>query len=129
MGDLAPYPDLEYLLVQALAVPALPAAVTVYPPDLEQRLPMVRVVRLGGADDGRTDAARIEIETAAATRAQAWEIARSVQQLLLSGPLLVPGAGLIDRAVTEDGPHGVLHDNPAVRCVAATYRVSARRFT
>ncbi|MGW5122969.1 phage tail termination protein [Streptomyces sp. NPDC004069] len=125
--DLAPFPDIEDLLVQALA--DLTQTGTVYPPDLERQLPFTRVRRVGGGDDRRTDTALVEVETAAGTRAQAWEMARKVQQRLTSGPLLVPGAGVMDRAQTEFGLRGVLHDNPKVRCVLATYSVSARRTT
>ncbi|WP_335936620.1 hypothetical protein [Streptomyces sp. PTD5-9] len=125
MADLALFPDIEDLLVQALA--DLSRTGTVYPPGLEGRLPFTRVRRIGGGDDRRTDTALVEVETAAATRAQAWQVARQVQQRLISGPLRVPGAGVMDRAVTDVGLRGVLHDNPAVRCVLATYRVSARR--
>ncbi|WP_073946523.1 hypothetical protein [Streptomyces kebangsaanensis] len=127
MADLAPYPDIEDLLVQALA--DLTSTGTVYPPDLEAQLPFTRVRRVGGGDDRRTDTALVEVETAAATRAQAWQVARQVQQRLISGPFHAPGAGVMDRAQTEIGLRGVLHDNPAVRCVLATYSVSARRTT
>lgn len=123
--DLAPFPDIEDLLVQALA--DLTTAGTVYPPDLEDRLPYTRVRRLGGGDDRRTDTSLVEVETAAATRAQAWEVARRVQQRLISSPLRVADVGVMDRATTEIGLRGVLHDNPAVRAVLATYSVSARR--
>ncbi|MFJ2567879.1 hypothetical protein ACIO02_33935 [Streptomyces sp. NPDC087568] len=125
MADLAPWPDVEDLLVQALA--DLTSTGTVYPPDLEQQLPFTRVRRVGGGDDQRTDTALVEVETAAGTRAQAWQVARTVQQRLISGPLRVAGVGVMDRAQTEIGLRGVLHENPAVRCVLATYSVSTRR--
>lgn len=125
MTDLAPFPDVEDLLVQALA--DLSDAGTVYPPDLEDVLPFTRLRRVGGQDDRRTDTALVDVETAAATRATAWTIARAIQQRLISGPLTVPGLGVMDRAVTEVGLRGVVHENPDVRLVLGTYRISARR--
>ncbi|MFD5468898.1 hypothetical protein [Streptomyces sp. NPDC127105] len=125
MADLAPFPDIEDLLVQALT--GLTQTGTVYPPGLEKHVPFTRIRRIGGGDDQRTDTALVEVETAAGTRAQAWQVARQVQQRLISGPIHVAGVGVMDRAQTEIGLRGVLHENPAVRCVLATYSVSARR--
>jgi hypothetical protein len=126
VADLAPFPDVEALLI-ALVADLLPAG-TVFPPDLQEQLPYGRILRRpGGGDDQITDSARVDVEIAAATRAQARELAAAVQQRLISGPAAVPGHGVMDRAVTESGPHRVLHEDPAVRCVQATYTVSLRR--
>ncbi|EPD63176.1 DUF3168 domain-containing protein [Streptomyces sp. HGB0020] len=127
MADLAPFPDVEDLLVQALA--DLSTTGTVYSADLDDELPFTRVRRAGGTDDRRTDSALVDVETAAATRAQAWQVARAIQQRLLSGPLHVAGVGVVDRAVTEVGLRGVLLDNTRLRGVLATYRLSLRRLT
>lgn len=127
MADLAPFPDVEDLLADALA--GFGQAGSEYPADLEEKLPFVRSRRNGGDDDRRTDHPLVDVETAAGTRAQAWETARLVQQRLISGPLHVPGVGIIDRAQTVIGLRPVLHDNPAVRCVLGTYRLSLRRTT
>jgi hypothetical protein len=127
MADLAPFPDVEDLLVQALA--DLSKTGTVYPPDLEDEVPFTRVRRVGGTDDRRTDSALVDVETAAATRAAAWPVARAIQQRLISGPLHVAGVGVVDRAVTEVGLRGVVLDNPALRAVLGTYRLSLRRLT
>lgn len=127
MADLAPFPDVEDLLAQALI--EFGETGSEYPDDLEQRLPFHRIRRSGGGDDRRTDSALVDIETAAGTRAEAWQKARAVQQRLISGPIHVPGVGVLDRTRTEIGPRNVLHENPAVRCVLVTYRASARRLT
>lgn len=89
----------------------------------------MRVRRLGGGDDGRADRPRVDIETAAATRAEAMKIARAVQQRMISGPLFVPGVGLMDRATTEMGPQEVTDADPHTRHVAATYECHTRRST
>lgn len=128
MADLAPYPDVEDLLADALT--DFGETGSSYPADLEASLPFVRARRNGGEDDRRTDRPLVDVEVAAGTRAQAWEKARAVQQRLISGPIRVPGVGIIDRAETSIGPRNVLHDNPAVHgCVLATYRISLRRLT
>ncbi|MFE9337765.1 hypothetical protein [Streptomyces sp. NPDC007063] len=127
MADLAPFPDVEDVLADALA--GFGETGSEYPADLEAHLPFVRIRRTGGDDDRRTDRPLADVEVAAATRAQAWEIARQVQQRLLSGPIRVPGVGIVDRASTQVGLRHVLHENPNIRCVLATYRPSLRRLT
>ncbi len=124
MADLAPFPDVEDLLVRALA--GFGTCGTVTPPDLQPRLPFVRVQRLGGGDR-ITDAPRVDIGVAAATRAEAMALARAIQQRLLSGPVRVPGARVIDRAVTEMGPHEAPADDPHTRHVVQTFRMALRR--
>ncbi|WP_329520507.1 phage tail termination protein [Spirillospora sp. NBC_01491] len=125
MTDLAPYADAEQLLVTALA--GFGRTGTVLPDDLRDLPLFVRVRRLGGTDDRVTDQARIAVEVFAPTRAAAWETARLVQQRLISGPTRVPGAGVIDRVRTEVGPQDLPYEDPRIRCVSATYLVSARR--
>lgn len=125
MADLAPYPDIEELLAQALV--GFGETGSEYPADLEEHLPFVRSRRAGGGDDRRTDSPLVDIEVAAASRAEAWQLAASIQQRLISGPVRVPGIGIVDRTQTEIGPRRVLHENPNVRCVLATYTASARR--
>lgn len=125
MADLAPFPDVEELLAQALT--EFGETGSEYPAELEAHLPFVRSLRAGGADDRRTDSPLVDIEVAASTRAAAWSTALVVQQRLISSPVHIPGVGVIDRATTEIGPRRVLHENPSVRCVLATYRMALRR--
>ncbi|MDG9703812.1 hypothetical protein [Streptomyces sp. DH37] len=132
-ADLPPYPDVEDLLIARLA--DLGPTGSVYPANLHELLfagvdgqeHFIRIRRVGGEDDLRTDRPRVDIEIAAATRAIAWRVARAVQQRMISGPARVPGVGVMDRARTEVGLRAVLHENPAIRCVLATYRASLRR--
>lgn len=127
MADLPPFPDVEDLLVRALT--GFGQTGSEYPADLENHLPFVRSTRSGGDDDRRTDRPLVDVETAAGTRAEAWQKALAIQQRLISGPIHVPGFGIVDRAGTEIGPRRVLHENPEVRCVLTTYRMSLRRLT
>ncbi|GAA0976087.1 DUF3168 domain-containing protein [Nocardiopsis tropica] len=125
MADLPPFPDIEDLLADALADLAETGSET--PDDLQDRLPFIRITRIGGSDDRRTDTSRADVDCFGRTRKQAWELARAVQQRLISGPTRVPGVGLIDRARTELGPRRAPHPDQTLCRVLATYRVSARR--
>lgn len=125
MADRAPYSDTEAMLVNVLADFGTTGTVT--PDDLQDQLPFVKPARIGGADDGVTDVARVDVDVLAGTRAQAWDIARRLQQRLISAPIRVPGIGVIDRARTEVGPHEAPYEDETIRRVLATYRVSARR--
>lgn len=69
----------------------------------------------------------MDVETAAATRAEAMRIARAIQQRLTSGPIVVPGIGLMDRAVTEMSPHEITDADPHTRHVVVTYECHTRR--
>lgn len=121
MSDLAPYSDVERMLVAALAPFGTTGTV-----DTGAR-PFVRPRRVGGVDDRVTDVARVVVDVLATTRDEAWRIARQVQQRLISGPFAVPGEGIVDRARTETGPAEAAYDDPDVRLVSATYVVSSRR--
>ncbi|WP_304455856.1 DUF3168 domain-containing protein [Nocardiopsis sp. YSL2] len=123
--DLPPFPDIEDLLCEALADLAETGSET--PHDLQDHLPWIRPTRIGGSDDRRTDVSRVDVDVFAPTRAEAWRIARAVQQRLITGPTRVIGVGLIDRARTELGPRRAPHTDQTIRRVLATYRVSARR--
>lgn len=127
MADSQPYPDIEDLLVAALA--EFGSCGSHFPPTrkLAASLPFIRVRRLGGGDDLRTDKPRIDVEVAATTRAEAMRIALAVQQRLISGWLSVPGLGLMDRARTEMGPQEVIDADPHTRHIVATYECHTRR--
>lgn len=122
MAVLAPYPDVEAVLVAHLGA----GTVTRLPADLQQRLPLRRVRRVGGGDDRITDASRVDVEVYAATRGEAMDAAREIQQKLISGPFVAAGV-VVDRCSTEVGPHEADHPDEKIRLVAATYRVACRR--
>lgn len=125
MTDLAPYSDIERILVVALG--DFGATGTVLPADLPDSLPFVRPRRIGGNDNGVTDVARVVIDVFAVSRATAWDVARRVQQRMLSGPRRIPDIGIIDRATTNVGPQDAPYEDSRVRLVTAIYDVSSRR--
>lgn len=122
----APWPDTEQIVAEVLADLTDDEPVLVLPEDLQDRLPLQRVRRIGGADDRITDVVRVDVETYAATRAEAVRLAGLAQQRLLAGRTRTR-YGLLDRAVTEVSPRPVTHPDQRVRMVRATYRVSVRR--
>ncbi|MGC9544024.1 tail completion protein gp17 [Streptomyces sp. UG1] len=127
MADFQPFPNIEALLVAALA--EFGTCGQTFPPakELAASLPFIRVRRLGGGDDRRTDRPRVDVEVAAKTYSQAMDIALKVQQRLISGWLFVPGVGLMDRALTELGPNEVTDADPHTRHIVATYECHTRR--
>lgn len=128
MTDLPGFPDLETAILDALAdlVGGTDHTGTVTPADLQAKLPFIRARRFGGADDFITDAARIDVDYFAATRAEAWAGAEAVRQRLISRPLVV-GSAVIDKVTTTSGPIEVPWDDPNTRRVTAAYTASARR--
>ncbi len=90
-------------------------------------LPLIRVTRVGGSDDGVTDTARVEVVVYSSTRAEALGLAERARARLLPGRHRTLHGG-IDQVVTEVGPHEQPTADPRrVRRWAALYRVSARR--
>lgn len=117
----APYANVERLLVADLADFGKTGTID------DGTRPFVRPRRIGGTDDGVTDRARVVVDVLAKTYAQAWDIARDLQQYMISGPRRVPGVGIIDRATTNVGPQEAPHDDQQTRLVTAIYDVSSRR--
>lgn len=118
------WPNPEDLAAEILAHRA--PVVTFLPSDLQARLPLLRVRSLGGSDDEVTDISRVAVDAYAATRDQAWDLARGARHDLVDRPTAT-AAGLLDRAETEVGPQEIPYGNRAVRYVTATYRLHARR--
>jgi hypothetical protein len=132
MADLAAFPDAEHVVMDALAdlVDDPADVVTVIPSDLQDRITagrhVIRVRVIGGSDDRINDHPRVDVETFAGTRAVAWPLAETIRQRFISGPQRT-AHGIIDRATTEVGPQEITYDDPDVRRVIATYRLSTRR--
>lgn len=99
------------------------------PADLAGDLPVTRVRRGPGADDGRTDTLVVDVETftAAGDEDLAWQHADAVRAAMhdLSGRS-VDGV-LIDSVTTSSGPTDVDYENPAVTRYVAAYTVALRR--
>lgn len=120
--------DLEALLTGWLSEVAggLAGASTRTPPDLEQRLPWVRVALLGGPYDGfRIDRPLVDLESFAATAAEASALARQIQGLLYSDLLgRTYGGAVVARVRTDVGTRPLPYDNPAVHRYGGTYRLA-----
>lgn len=99
--------------------------------DLQQKITehgrVFRVRRVGGADDGITDVARLDLRAYAVDLSDAEDGAELARQRLISRPWSTVH-GVLDRAVTEVGPQEVPGPDPDhYRVVSATYRASIRR--
>ncbi|WP_329168294.1 hypothetical protein OG709_29860 [Streptomyces sp. NBC_01267] len=95
------------------------------PADLEQRLPVIRVERLGGSDDRFTRRPTVAVDVFAATADEARSLADCVRDALvfLTGPV----NGAVIRSVRCDaGPSRQPWANEAIHRRGATYTVSLR---
>lgn len=121
------WPDLELIAREWLAGVLPGRVVTVLPAAFEQSLPVTRIARGPGSDDGITDAPLLDVESFAADRAAMWALAEQTRQALhdLAGKA-VNGA-LVDTVTTASGPVHVDYGNPAVERAVASYRVALRR--
>ncbi|WP_367129925.1 MULTISPECIES: hypothetical protein [Streptomyces] len=119
------WPDAEAALVTWLT-PRLGVRVcTDMPADLDTALPLVRLQRIGGTDDGfRLDMALIDLDAVAATRADAVDLAARARAALLAD---LPGSTLPDAvvtsAVTVAAPAWRPWENWSVTRIGATYAV------
>jgi hypothetical protein len=97
-------------------------ASTKTPHDLDDQLPWLQVVRIGGPYDGyRRDQPTLDI-AAYGTGTAASDLALHVQELLheqLRGS--TTGGAVISRVETRVGPHWVPYDNPNLQRYEATY--------
>src|SRR5690606_7317793 len=119
MTDLAPYADVELLLVATFG--DFGDVGTVLPSDMHDKLPLVRTRRIGGTDNGVSDDARVVIDVFAVSRAAAWDVALAVQQLMISVRRRVAGVGISDRATTNVGSQDAPYEVSRVRLVTAIY--------
>ncbi|WP_327712371.1 hypothetical protein OG912_32125 [Streptomyces sp. NBC_00464] len=95
------------------------------PADLEDTLPMIRVERIGGADDRFSLHPRVAVDVFAATADEARTLANSVRDALvfLSGPV---GASVVRSVRCDAGPSRQPWANEAIHRRGATYTVSLR---
>lgn len=131
--EFAAFSDVEEVVMALLErAPALGDAVQTLPPDMDGRV-VIRVLRVGGRDDGITDRALVDVSVFAPTYTQARTVAEQVRQrMLAAGGTKVPTASrpagvLIDRCGTASGPTEIPYDNPDLRRKPATYQVDLRR--
>jgi hypothetical protein len=128
-----PFPDVELIFMDLLrglakTVTALPSTITV---------PLYRVERVGGIDDGVTDRPRVLVEAWGADRQKSWKLTRDAQALILAaggqmvtGPQTVaeyPGGVLLDLTRTASAPKQVPEAGRDPRVTQAAYEVHLRR--
>lgn len=127
------YPDVETVVQDMLAelVGGTSHVGSETPSDLQARLPFVRVTRYGGADDGITDNADIDVDCYGSRRSATLRLAEQVRELLTRGSHVVSSDGaqvVVDRVATILAPFQPPDDgDPAVRRFTASYSVRARR--
>jgi hypothetical protein len=92
---------------------------------LSTKLTFVRVMRIGGQDDGVTDRAVVDIDVLAATRGQAWLVAERIRAGLQ--PRTRAGAAIIDSVRTSVSPRQLPWSNDNIKRYSATYGITLRR--
>ena len=113
--------------------------VTSTPQDVEDRVPVLRIRRIGGAGDRDNDYPRVSVQafatpTQAHPRAHfdlAAEVEHKMLQLAEYGPQLVKGTGVVLEvpagSFKDSGPVELPYPNPAVRVTETVYRLVVRR--
>lgn len=108
--------------------------VTTTPMDLEQRLPVIRVRRIGGGGDRDNDRPIVSVQTfakptSASPRAHL-DLAEQVEDrfidLALNGPQMVDGVCL-DEAAKDSGPVELPYPTAGIRTTETIYRLTTRR--
>lgn len=128
-----PFPDIEAVFLDLLD--GLAETVTATGPTITP--PLIRIVRIGGADDGVTDRPRVQLVHYGHTRRDAWALARQTQQVVLAaagsivtGPETVeeyPGGVLLDVTATATPPRQLDEQGRDERSVETIYEVHLRR--
>jgi hypothetical protein len=118
------WPDAELVMIDLLA--PVPGEVVTFTP-ASFAAPLVRVLRVGGEDDGITDYPQVEVTCFGATRPAAWSMAEQCRQIILASGGEAPGGVLIDFARTDTPAQQLPDPNPDLRVVTATYRLGMRR--
>lgn len=95
------------------------------PADLEQRLPVVRVQRLGGPDERFAQYPRVAVDVFTATADQGRTLAGQIADalLFLRGPV---GGAVIRGVRCDSGPARMPWANESIHRRGATYTVSLR---
>lgn len=132
---LAAFPDVELVLMDLVDPYTAGPVVTALPSTITP--PLTQVERVGGADDGVTDRARVKITCFGTTRQLAWQATRTIQQVIIaSAGTLVTGPNtateyprgvLIDRAVTATAAKQIPELGRDARQIETVYQVDLRR--
>lgn len=117
------FPDVQRLLVADLAQFGHTAIET--PLDLNDRLPFIRIVRIGGGSGRVSDGPRVEIDVFAGSYLAAEQLAERIRQYLTGPP---PGPIFLDRVDCSIGPRELPWDDDGlVRRWSAEYEAVTRR--
>lgn len=130
---MSTYPDIEVALIALLG--DLGYAVTSTPADLQDRLPVLRIQRIGGGDDRDSvlDFPDVNIQAFTARSAGSaragWALMGTIRARMdaLLGQS-VAGGGLLCSAQLTSGPIETPWPDAAICVVAATYRVTTRGY-
>lgn len=131
---LPAWPDAEDVAMSLISAMSPPVdATTSTDIDLEQRVPIVRVTRIGGEDDGISDRPIVEFAVFHSTYDEARKLAEKIRQVVLASPCTtvptedIPAGVLIDNASTVTPPAHAAYDNPALALKVLTIRFVWRR--
>lgn len=119
------FPDVQKVLVGVFTgLLGAGHAGTETPDNLDQVLPFVRVMRIGGSSGQLDDSAQVEIDVFGTTYAAVEPLAEQIRQLLCGPP---PPAVVLDRIVCDVGPRELPWGDGPVRRWNAAYQVVSRR--
>lgn len=124
---MARWPDVEKLVVVYLSAALGVRVATKLPGMLEQALPIVRVIRGPGSDDGVTDAPLLDLEAFAATQPAAATLAEDARQAIHALAGKAVNGVLVDTVSTASGPVRLDYGNPAVERYVGSYRIELRQ--
>lgn len=122
------WPNIEKLAVAHLA--GVARTVTRVPSDIEGAVPLIRVTRGPGSDDGITDAPLLDVETFTASQGSAvdrWDLAEAAREAVHALAGRSVGGMLVDSVSTSTGPVSLDYGNPNVDRYVASYRLAFRK--
>jgi hypothetical protein len=119
--------DVELTVITHLRAVTGARVVSRLPANLTDVMPVVRVTRGPGTDDGVTDAPLVDVEVFAGNVDTMWPLAEDVREAMhdLRGRA-IDGA-LIDNVTTATAPVHLDYENPAVQRAVASYRLAQRK--
>jgi hypothetical protein len=119
------FPDVEAVVCDLLEQVA--PTTTYLDKGWDDVLPVIQVNRVGGSRDSITDVARVQVAVWAETRAQVWQLANQIRDLILyAGNTRVNGV-LIDWTEESIAGQQVPDIDPDDRRVISTYQFAFRR--
>lgn len=119
------FPDVQRVLVDGLVVlTGADRTAIETPADLADRLPFVRVLRVGGHSDRLNDVAVVDVDVFAATYTDGEQLAEQIRQYLVGPP---PPIGVLDRVDCEIAPRELPWGDGQVRRWNATFHITSRR--